>query len=120
MRTYNPRNIPLARQLRKNMTPWECKLWYEYLRTCPVRFQRQKAFGEYIADFYCAKAHLIIELDGSQHYTPAQQQADARRTDFFTANHFNVLRFTNLDIDKNFSGVCQTIRNAIQQREVFL
>mgnify|MGYP004458616445 CR=1 FL=1 len=51
MRTYNPRNIPLARQLRKNMTPWERKLWYEYLRTCPVRFQRQKAFGEYIADF---------------------------------------------------------------------
>ncbi len=81
----------------------------------------KRAFGEYYSlDFYSANAHLIIELDGSQHYTPAQQQADARRTDFFTANHFNVLRFTNLDIDKNFSGVCQTIRNAIQQREVSL
>ena len=54
MRTYNPRNIPLARHLRKNMTPWERKLWYNYLRNCPVRFQRQKAIGGYIADFYCA------------------------------------------------------------------
>ena len=56
MRTYNPRNIPLARHLRKNMTPWERKLWYNYLRNCPVRFQRQKAIGGYIADFYCASA----------------------------------------------------------------
>ena len=87
MRTYNPRNIPLARHLRKNMTPWERKLWYNYLRNCPVRFQRQKAIGGYIADFYCASARLIVELDGSQHYTPEQQQADARRTAYFTANH---------------------------------
>ena len=120
MRTYNPRNIPLAKQLRKDMTPWERKLWYEHLRICPVRFQRQKAIGEYIADFYCAKAHLIIELDGSQHYNAAQQQADAVRTKFFTANHLTVLRFTNLEIDKNFSGVCQVIDSAIQQSEVFL
>lgn len=114
MRTYNPRNIPLARHLRKNMTPWERKLWYNYLRNCPVRFQRQKTIGGYIADFYCASAHLIVELDGSQHYTPEQQQADARRTAYFTANHLAVLRFTNLDIDKNFSGVCQTIGSALQ------
>ena len=114
MRTYNPRNIPLARHLRKNMTPWERKLWYNYLRNCPVRFQRQKAIGGYIADFYCASARLIVELDGSQHYTPEQQQADARRTAYFAANHLIVLRFTNLDIDKNFPGVCQTIGSALQ------
>ena len=114
MRTYNPRNIPLARHLRKNMTPWERKLWYNYLRNCPVRFQRQKAIGGYIADFYCASARLIVELDGSQHYTPEQQQADARRTAYFTANHLTVVRFTNLDIDKNFPGVCQTIGSALQ------
>ena len=120
MRSYNPRNIPLARQLRRNLTPWERKLWYEYLRTCPVRFQRQKAIGEYIADFYCAKAHLIIELNGSQHYDAAQQQADAHRTDFFAANHITVLRFTNLDIDKNFPGVCQTIGSTLRQSEVSL
>lgn len=120
MRSYNQRNIPLARQLRKNMTPWERKLWYEYLRTCPMRFQRQKAIGEYIADFYCARARLIIELDGSQHYHTAQQQADARRTGFFAANHITVLRFTNLDIDKNFPSVCQTIDSTLRQSEVFL
>ena len=61
---YDKRNIPRAKELRKNMTPWERKLWYEYLRQYPVRFQRQKAIGEYIADFYCAKARLVIELDG--------------------------------------------------------
>ena len=83
MRSYNPRNIPLPRQLRRNMTPWERKLWYEYLRTCPVRFQRQKAIGEYIADFYCAKAHLIIELDGSQHYDAKRRLRGGPRAALF-------------------------------------
>ena len=53
MKEYNKANIPLAKTLRKNMTPWERKLWYEYLRSYPIRFQRQKAIGNYIADFYC-------------------------------------------------------------------
>ena len=64
MKEYNKSNIPLAKALRKNMTPWERKLWYDFLRNYPVRFQRQKAIDNYIADFYCAKARLIIELDG--------------------------------------------------------
>ena len=85
-----------------------------------MRFQRQKAIGEYIADFYCANARIIIELDGSQHHDAAQQQADAHRTDFFAANHITVLRFTNLDIDKNFPGVCQTIGSTLRQSEVSL
>ena len=59
MKAYNKSNIPLAKELRKNMTPWERKLWYEYLRLYPVRFQRQKAIGNYIVDFYCAKARLL-------------------------------------------------------------
>ena len=57
MRQYNKANIPLAKELRKNMTPWERKLWYEYLRYYPIRFQRQKAIGNYIVDFFCAKAN---------------------------------------------------------------
>ena len=69
MKDYNKENIPLAKTLRKNMTPWERKLWYDFLRYYPVRFQRQKAIGNYIADFYCAKARLVIELDGGGHYT---------------------------------------------------
>ena len=64
MKPYNPKNIPLAISLRKKMTPWERKLWYRFLCTYPIRFQRQKAIGEYIADFSCAKAQLVIELDG--------------------------------------------------------
>ena len=64
MKPYNKSNIPLAKNLRKNMTPWERKLWYEFLRDYPIRFQRQKSIGKYIVDFYCAKAKLIIELDG--------------------------------------------------------
>lgn len=111
---YNRKNVPLAKQLRKDMTPWERKLWYCYLRTYTPRFQRQKAIGNYIADFYCVRARLIVELDGSQHYTPDQQQADARRTEFFAQNKLNVLRFTNLDIDRRFDGVCQTIDAAVQ------
>ena len=58
------------------MTPWERKLWYEFLRSYPVRFQRQKAIGNYIADFYCAKARLVVELDGGGHYTPEQIEKD--------------------------------------------
>ena len=67
MKDYNKENIPLAKALRKNMTPWERKLWYDFLRYYPVRFQRQKAIGNYIADFYCAKASPVIELDGGGH-----------------------------------------------------
>ena len=114
MRTYNPRNIPLARHLRKNMTPWENKLWYQFLRTFTPRFQRQKPIGGYIADFYCAKTRLVIELDGARHYTPEQQQTDSLRTEFFAQNHIRVLWFTNLDIDRHFDGVCQTIEAAVQ------
>ena len=111
---YDKKNVPLARQLRKNMTPWENKLWYQFLRTYTPRFQRQKPIGSYIADFYCAKARLIVELDGSGHYTPDRQQADAHRTEFFAKNQISVLRFTNLDIDRRFDGICQTIDTAVQ------
>ena len=114
MKAYNKANIPLAKALRKNMTPWERKLWYDYLRNYPVRFQRQKAIGDYIADFYCAKARLIIELDGGGHFTPEQRDADAVRTNALEAMDLTVLRISNLDIDHNFSGVCEAIDLAVQ------
>lgn len=109
MKPYNKANIPLARALRKNMTPWERHLWYDFLRTYPVRFQRQKLIGNYIADFYCAKAHLVIELDGSGHYEEKQQQKDNFRTEKLEEENLTVLRFSNLDVDKNFRGVCEYI-----------
>ena len=109
MKTYNKDNIPLAKQLRKNMTPWERKLWYEFLRKYPVRFQRQKVIGNYIADFYCAGAKLVIELDGSGHYETKQFAKDALRTHELENMGFHVIRFTNLDIDHSFAEVCESI-----------
>ena len=109
MKEYNKENIPLAKMLRKNMTPWERKLWYDFLRNYPVRFQRQKAIGNYIADFYCAKARLVIELDGGGHYTAEQAEKDAFRTKTLESMNLTVLRICNLDINHNFSGVCEYI-----------
>ena len=109
MKDYNKANIPLAKELRKNMTPRERKLWYEYLRFYPIRFQRQKAIGNYIADFYCAKARLVIELDGGGHYTAEQMKKDQHRTMELESMNLTVLRICNLDLDQNFRGVCEYI-----------
>ena len=111
---YNKANIPIAKTLRKNMTPWERKLWYEFLRYYPVRFQRQKAIGNYIADFYCAKARLVVELDGGGHYTPEQIEKDKVRTKELEDMSLTILRICNLDIDRNFSGVCEYIDLAVK------
>ena len=115
MKQYNKTNIPLAKELRKNMTPWERKLWYEYLRKYPVRFQRQKAIGNYIADFYCAKARLVIELDGGGHYEQKQKEADDRRMAELETMGLRVLRVCNLDIDRNLRGVCEYIDIEVQK-----
>ena len=109
MKEYNKNNIPLAKTLRKNMTRWEKKLWYDFLRTYPVRFQRQKAIGDYIADFYCAKAGLVIELDGSGHYAYSKEVKDEMRTVELERMGLRVIRFTNLEIAKSFKGVCEYI-----------
>ena len=109
MKEYNKANISLAKELRKNMTPWERKLWYEFLRNYPIRFQRQKAIGNYIVDFYCAKVGLVVELDGGGHYTPEQIEKDNLRTKDLERMNLTVIRICNLDIDRNFSGVCEYI-----------
>jgi len=114
MKAYNKANIPLAKALRKDMTPWERKLWYDFLRNYPVRFQRQKAIGNYIADFYCAKAGLVLELDGGGHYTAEQTDKDAVRTEALESMKLTVLRISNLDIDRNFTGVCEYIDRTVK------
>ena len=115
MKAYNKENIPLAKALRKNMTPWERKLWYEFLRRYPVRFQRQKAIGNYIADFYCAQARLVVELAGGGHYTTEQAEKDAIRTKTLEAMNLSVIHICNLDIDRNFNGVCEYIDLAVRK-----
>ena len=98
------------------MTPWERKLWHCFLKTYPIRVQRKKVISHYIADFYCAKAKLIIELDGGGHYEPETQQKDIERTSFLENNGYKVIRFSNRDIDKNFYSVCTEIDKQIKQR----
>jgi len=115
MKEYNNANIPLAKALRKNMTPWERKLWYLYLRDYPLRFQRQKAIGNYIVDFYCAKARLVVELDGGGHYTAEQAAKDEIRTKELEAMNLKVVRICNLDIARNFDGVCEYIDMMVQR-----
>lgn len=110
---YNKSNIPLAKTLRTNMTPWERKRWFDFLRNYPVRFQRQKAIDNYIADFYCAKARLVIELDGGGHYSEEQAEKDAIRTSQLESLNLTVLRICNMDIDRNFTGVCEFIAQAV-------
>ena len=106
---YNKNNIVLAKNLRKNATPQENHLWFDFLSKYEIRFQRQKAIGNYIADFYCHKVKLIIEIDGSQHYSEQGLQSDAFRTEVLEGYNLKVLRFTNIQIDTNFVAVYQYI-----------
>ncbi len=106
---YNKKLIPRARELRRNMTRQEKHLWYDFLSSFPVRFQRQKTIDNFIVDFYCHKAKLVVELDGSQHYTEDGLEYDNARTAVLNAYGLRVLRFSNHDVDTNFQGVCALI-----------
>ncbi len=106
-----------AQNLRKNMTPEERHLWYDFLKKAyPVQFNRQKVIGSYIVDFYCDQAKLVVELDGSQHYEQRGQEHDAERTAFLESLGLKVLRFTNLDVQRNFQGVCEEIDKVVKGR----
>ena len=91
------------------MTAEERRLWYCFLREYPVRFYRQKVLGAYIVDFYCAKAKLIVELDGSQHFFPEGIAYDEKRTEFLSEYGLTVLRIPNNEVKYNFTGVCEWI-----------
>ncbi len=113
-RNKNLKNLSTI--LRNNATAEENKLWYEFLRTYPVRFNRQRIIGNYIVDFYCAKAKLVVELDGSQHYENKGIKSDTERTRFLETLGLKVIRFSNLDIKENFYEVCTVIDSEIQNR----
>ena len=106
---HNKALVPNAKDLRKNMTKEERRLWYDYLRKQEVRFVRQKIIGKYIVDFYCAKAKLVIELDGSQHFEETGAAEDTLRDKGLAESGYTVLRYANSDINRNFRGVCQDI-----------
>ena len=112
---HNKPLVPLAKQLRKEMTKEERHLWYDFLRTHPVRFSRQKVLGKYIADFYSADAKLVIELDGSQHYEDIHAEKDAERTAFLEGYGLTVIRIPNNEVTGNFRGVCEYIDAVLRQ-----
>ncbi len=113
---YNSKLIKNAINLRNNLTQQERHLWYDYLSKCPIRFQRQKVIDNYIVDFYCAKAKLVIELDGSQHYRDDEKEKDDLRTNTLEKVGLHVLRISNYDLDRNFQGVCAEIDKIVKVR----
>ena len=114
-RKHNKDIVPIAKLLRKNMTKEEKHLWYDFLKTYPVRFLRQKVIDNYIVDFYCHSARLIIELDGSQHYEEKGLLKDKIRTEIIEQRNLRVIRIPNNEINRNFEGVCQYIDNAVKE-----
>ena len=102
-----------AQRLRRQGTPQEQHLWYDFLNQQSTRFRRQFVVEPYILDFYCASRKLAIELDGSQHYEDAALAYDERRSQFLAEKGITVMRFSNYDVDHNFDAVCETIYNRI-------
>lgn len=113
---YDSEIIPRAKQLRKDMTEQERRLWYCCLKEYPVKFYKQRVIGAYIVDFYCAQARLAIELDGSQHYEDEGKQYDALRTAELEKQGIRVIRFSNDDVNKRFKSVCEQIDLIVQKR----
>ena len=114
-RKHNKNIVPFAKELRKNMTKEERHLWYDFLKNYPVRFLRQKVIDNYIVDFYCHSARLIIELDGSQHYEEKGLLKDRIRTERIEKRNLTVMRIPNNEVNRNFEGVCQYIDIAVKE-----
>ncbi len=115
-RKHNAELTGLARNLRKEMTKEERRLWYDFLCTYPVRFLRQKVIDDFIVDFYCHQARLVIELDGSHHFTECGIVKDALRTEIIEKRNLLVLRIDNLSIMNNFQSVCEYIDKVVRER----
>ena len=109
----NKNLTPFSKALRKNMTKEERRLWYDFLKSLPVTINRQKIMGNYIVDFYCSYAKLVIELDGSQHYEDKGKNDDIIRDEYLSGLGLKVLRYSNLDINRRFKDVCEEIFNTI-------
>ena len=105
-----------AKKLRREMTKEERHLWYDFLKSLPETFHRQKVIGKYIVDFYCASAKIVIELDGSQHYDDEGLLSDKERDRYLDSLGITVLRYSNLEVNQNFTGVCEDILNHLRPR----
>ena len=103
-----------AKTLRKNMTWHEKRLWYCFLKDYPLKFYKQRIIHTYIADFYCSKARLVIEIDGSHHYKAEYADKDDERTEIINTYNLKVLRFSNIEIQNNFRKVCEIIDKTVK------
>ena len=112
---HNKQLVPLAKRLRKEMAKEERHLWYDFLKIYPIQFKRQFPIGSYIVDFYCDKAKLVLELDGSQHYTEEGLRYDGERTAFLEQYGLSVIRIPNIEVKRNFKGVCYYIDCAVEK-----
>jgi very-short-patch-repair endonuclease len=93
--------------MRREMTLAEKKLWYGFLRTFKYRVLRQRPIDHYIADFYCAKLKLVIELDGKHHLATAEY--DKNRSEILQLYGLRILRFSNEQLFKDYDNVCKQI-----------
>lgn len=116
---YNPDLVPRAKELRKNMTPAEQKLWFNFLRGFEFRVHRQRPIDHFIVDFYCAALKLVIEIDGDSHFTEDGKIYDRARTEKLAQYGLRVVRFTNQDVLNNFAAVCQQIQQVAHTVQTF-
>ena len=118
MQPYRQSLKLLARELRKNMTDAEQLLWYRIRRKQirGIQFYRQKPLLNFIVDFYCAKARLVIELDGSQHFESEYQQSDAERDRALAELSLKVLRFDNQQVLSEIDSVVEVIDKVVESR----
>ena len=116
IKPYRRELVPRSKELRKEMTPQERRLWFDFLRQDPIKFYHQRTIDRCIADFYCSKAKLVVEIDGSQHLTPEGMAYDEERTNILNSYGILVLRFSNAQIDQNFNSVCMQIDRVVRER----
>ncbi len=110
---YNSKLKERARELRRNMTKAEKKLWYEFLSGHEKRFLKQRPIDNYIVDFYCASSKLVIEIDGDTHFTEEGLEYDKERTSVLEGYSLKVIRFTNNEVLESLDYVCELINKNI-------
>ena len=105
-------NLQKARELRKNMTPQERKLWniLKNRQFYGYRFRRQFPIGKYIVDFVNRRKNIVIEIDGGQHNLSENTEYDRNRTEYLNSEGYTILRFWNNEIDNNIEGVYQRLK----------
>ena len=113
--TKNNNLLDNAKDLRRNMTPQEKRLWYEFLRDYPVKIYRQRIIEDYVVDFYCHKARLVIEIDGGAHFTIEGKTYDKVRSRTLNRLDLHVMRFSNNQIDTELEAVCKTIDEFVKR-----